>query len=161
MLPAFKTSDGKPRQVQVFECPVTDVRRRPDGDRPRKPRKDAPLTRAEEVAEQFREALDSVKTFGAQHATGKEKKRLDMARVEALGGRAQKQQKMPLKQLLAMRKAANKREQKREELAKASGVVTGKKKTTAKVPKKRGDAGVQATKGRLKNGVLFVSKHDR
>ncbi|OQR93152.1 hypothetical protein THRCLA_22339, partial [Thraustotheca clavata] len=114
----------------------------------------------EEVKKQFQDTLQSVRSFSTSHATGKEKKNLETARIEALGGKAQKQKRMPINQLMAMRKAAKKRELYREELAKTSGVVTAKKKSAGKV-KKRGDAGVQATKGRLKNGVLFVSKHDR
>ncbi|EQC39893.1 hypothetical protein SDRG_02550 [Saprolegnia diclina VS20] len=162
MLPAFKKSDGKPRVVQVFECPVTDVRRpRHDDGRPRKAGANEPLSRAEEVAKQFRETLDSVKSFGVTHATGKERKKLEIERIVTLGGKAPKQQKRPYDQLMAMRKAAKKREEKHAELVKASGIVTGKKKTTAKVSKKRGDAGTMATQGRFKNGVLFVSKHDR
>ncbi|KAF0682820.1 Aste57867_25119 [Aphanomyces stellatus] len=150
------------RVVQVFECPTLGSSRRESAFRPSKKKQDEEqLSRNQLVDEQFKKAIDDVRGFNMTNATGKDKKKKEVERVVALGGKAPKALKMPYNQMMAIKKAGGKRGEKRAEEEKASGVVSGKKKAVKVSQRPKSDAGVQATKGRFKNGVLFVSKKDR
>ncbi|CAK4198613.1 unnamed protein product [Aphanomyces euteiches] len=123
---------SKPRVVQVFECPTLPSKRQETAPRT-KPKQGEELSHNQLVDEDFQKAVSEVRDFSMKNTTGKDKKKKEIERVVALGGKE-----------------------------KASGVVLGKKKSSNKVPRRsKSDAGTFATKGRLKNGVLFISKKDR
>ncbi|ETV94610.1 hypothetical protein H310_11871 [Aphanomyces invadans] len=148
------------RVVQVFECPTISSGRREAVPRTKKSQGEE-LSRNQQVDEQFKKAVDDVRGFNMKNATGKDKKKKELERVVALGGKAPKSTKMPYNIMMAIEKKGAQRLEKRVIEEKASGVVHGKK-LQAKVSRRpKSDAGTQATKGRFKNGVLFVSKKDR
>ncbi|CAK4236256.1 unnamed protein product [Aphanomyces euteiches] len=169
---------SKPRVVQVFECPTLPSKRQETAPRT-KPKQGEELSHNQLVDEDFQKAVSEVRDFstftlmadrtrhallsiGMKNTTGKDKKKKEIERVVALGGKAPKQQKMPYNMLMAIKKKGAQRQNMRDEQEKASGVVLGKKKSSNKVPRRsKSDAGTFATKGRLKNGVLFISKKDR
>ncbi|CAK4075045.1 unnamed protein product [Aphanomyces euteiches] len=152
---------SKPRVVQVFECPTLPSKRQETAPRT-KPKQGEELSHNQLVDEDFQKAVSEVRDFSMKTTTGKDKKKKEIERVVALGGKAPKQQKMPYNMLMAIKKKGAQRQNMRDEQEKASGVVLGKKKSSNKVPRRsKSDAGTFATKGRLKNGVLFISKKDR
>ncbi|KAF0722536.1 hypothetical protein Ae201684_018374 [Aphanomyces euteiches] len=151
---------SKPRVVQVFECPTLPSKRQETAPRT-KPKQGEELSHNQLVDEDFQKAVSEVRDFSMKNTTGKDKKKKEIERVVALGGKAPKQQKMPYNMLMAIKKKGAQRQNMRDEQA-SSGVVLGKKKSSNKVPRRsKSDAGTFATKGRLKNGVLFISKKDR
>ncbi|CAK4637667.1 unnamed protein product [Aphanomyces euteiches] len=152
---------SKPRVVQVFECPTLPSKRQETAPRT-KPKQREELSHNQLVDEEFQKAVSEVRDFSMKNTTGKDKKKKEIERVVALGGKAPKQQKIPYNMLMAIKKKGAQRQNMRDEQEKASGVVLGKKKSSNKVPRRsKSDAGTFATKGRLKNGVLFISKKDR
>ncbi|KAH9087875.1 hypothetical protein LEN26_019749 [Aphanomyces euteiches] len=151
---------SKPRVVQVFECPTLPSKRQETAPRT-KPKQREELSHNQLVDEEFQKAVSEVRDFSMKNTTGKDKKKKEIERVVALGGKAPKQQKIPYNMLMAIKKKGAQRQNMRDEQA-SSGVVLGKKKSSNKVPRRsKSDAGTFATKGRLKNGVLFISKKDR
>ncbi|DBA01285.1 TPA: hypothetical protein N0F65_001790 [Lagenidium giganteum] len=161
----FPIASGKKKPVQVFTCPEetwknrapkkATVAKADDKD------KDG-LSLTEEIRKEFEDTLTSVKEFAAANLTGKEKKQYDAKKIEALGGKAAKNRNMPYNMLIGLKKASAVREKRREVKEKESGVVSGKRKVSAsaaakeKKKKTKVDYGIQATKGKFKNGVLNV-----
>ncbi|TMW60571.1 hypothetical protein Poli38472_000613 [Pythium oligandrum] len=158
----FPIATGKKKVVQVFECPqeTWKSQKSATGRRPAKA-KDAELSINEQIRKEFDETFESVKSFAAENLKGKEKKQHDAKRIEALGGKAAKNRSMPYNILTGIKKARAIREKKQEELHKQSDVVLGKRKrgkaSEKKEKKKNMDYGLQATRGKFRNGVLNVS----
>ncbi|KAF0702006.1 hypothetical protein DYB25_005960 [Aphanomyces astaci] len=148
------------RVVQVFECPSVPFGRRESAPRTKKNQTEE-LTRNQKVDEQFKKAVDDVRSYNMKNATGKDKKKKELERVVRLGGKDAKQEKMPYNIMMAIKKKGAQRLESRVVEEKASGVVHGKKLRGKVSRRPKSDAGTQATKGRLKNGVLFVAKKDR
>lgn len=77
--------------------------------------KDA-LSLKEEIRKEFDETFASVKEFASAGLKGKEKKAHDARRIEALGGKAAANRRMPYNMLVGLKKAAAKREQRDREV---------------------------------------------
>lgn len=69
--------------------------------------------------EEFKHVLDSVRDFAYDNTQGKEKKHLENKRVEALGGKKAKNERQPYHIMMAIQKAAEKREKRRQEEVRA------------------------------------------
>lgn len=68
-----------------------------------------------EYEQDFKHVLDSVCGFAYDNTRGKEKKHLKTNRVEALGGKRTKNETQPYHIMMAIQKAAEKREKRRQE----------------------------------------------
>ncbi|CCI39380.1 unnamed protein product [Albugo candida] len=122
-----------------------------------------------EYEQDFKHVLDSVCGFAYDNTRGKEKKHLKTKRVEALGGKRTKNETQPYHIMMAIQKAAEKREKRRQEEQKRSDLVSKRVKVSGasrlknQRSNKKGkgrsiDYGIQATKGEFKNGILNVQK---
>ncbi|RHY25408.1 hypothetical protein DYB32_008333 [Aphanomyces invadans] len=93
-----------------------------------------------------------------KNATGKDKKKKELERVVALGGKAPKSTKMPYNIMMAIEKKGAQRLEKRVIEEKASGVVHGKK-LQAKVSRRpKSDAGAMATPSTTSQPTLKVMR---
>ncbi|TYZ64898.1 hypothetical protein PybrP1_001121 [[Pythium] brassicae (nom. inval.)] len=162
----FPIASGKKKPVKVFECPVESWKERAPrparkGDRDAEPE----LTLKQQIRKELDDAFDSVKEFASAGLKGKEKKAHEAKKIEALGGKAAKARVTPYNILIGLKKKGAVREKRQKEENREAGVVTGKRKpsssSSSKVTsksRKKVDYGVQATKGKFKNGVLTVSR---
>ncbi|KAH9097698.1 hypothetical protein Ae201684P_001174 [Aphanomyces euteiches] len=105
---------SKPRVVQVFECPTLPSKRQETAPRT-KPKQGEELSHNQLVDEDFQKAVSEVRDFSMKNTTGKDKKKKEIERVVALGGKAPKQQKMPYNMLMAIKKKGAQRQNMRDE----------------------------------------------
>uniref|UniRef100_M4BI77 Uncharacterized protein n=1 Tax=Hyaloperonospora arabidopsidis (strain Emoy2) TaxID=559515 RepID=M4BI77_HYAAE len=159
----FPVASGEKRKVQVFDCPTeTWKERKPRFNTSKSQTKDeeVELTLRQEIRKEFDDTFESVLEFTTSNLKGKEKKKHEEEKVQALGGKAVGNRKVPYKVLIGMKTKGAARKQRREDLMKESDVLTGKRRSSgkAKVQQKgrKTDFGLQATKGRFKGGVLDV-----
>jgi len=76
----------------------------------------------------FKAIFDEVKNLGVTGFSKKEKKKLEEQRLQSLGARRPKNQKVPYPILQKIAKKKQERDEKRYEMEKAMGIVTKKKK---------------------------------
>ena len=76
----------------------------------------------------FKAIFDDVKNLGATGFSSKERKKLEEQRLQSLGARKPKNQKVPYPILQKIIKKKQEKEKKRYETEKAMGIVTKKKK---------------------------------
>ncbi|CAH0477388.1 unnamed protein product [Peronospora belbahrii] len=157
----FPVASGKTKQIQVFECPTeTWKERKRYGPKNKKKENEVELTLRQEIRKEFDDTFDSVLEFTTLNLKGKEKKMNEAKKIEALGGKAAANRKIPYKILIGMKTKGVARKQRREDLMKESDMVTGKRRLSHKSrdqqKKKKTDYGLQATRGRFKRGVLDV-----
>lgn len=124
--------------------------------------------------------MNNVKDFALAHSERKEKKELEAKRIEELGGKRARNVSTPYNILIGLRKAAAKRDKRRAEEAsgdiiilyrmyiqfvsvqqRKSDIVSKKVKKSAhskpvRTVSRKVDYGVQATKGKFRNGILDV-----
>ena len=112
----------------------------------------------------FDDTVKEIHQLGSSQFTGKQKKQYDAERYKALTGREKKKQKVPIKIVREIKKAASRREVRHTKELKESGVVTatkyaGKKKTYSE--KNRRDSrihGPAPSAGFMSKGMLRVKK---
>ncbi|KAL7691384.1 hypothetical protein Plhal304r1_c009g0035401 [Plasmopara halstedii] len=156
----FPVATGK-KKVQVFECPTETWKEcKPFTARKKGNENEPEMTMREEIRKEFDETFASVLDFASSSLKGKDKKKHEAKKIEALGGKAAKNRSVPYKILVGLRTKGFASKQRREKLLKESDVVTGKRKSSVRSidqqKRKKVDYGVQATKGRFKGGVLDV-----
>ena len=113
----------------------------------------------------FNETVKEIHALGSTLFTGKQKRQYEAEKYMALTGREMKKQKVPLKIVRGIKKAAAKREARKEKEALESGVVTATKRKDSKKKnyseKSRRDSrlhGPSPSIGFTKNGMLHVRK---
>ncbi|CEG38587.1 Protein of unknown function DUF4602 [Plasmopara halstedii] len=158
----FPVATGK-KKVQVFECPTETWKEcKPFTARKKGNENEPEMTMREEIRKEFDETFASVLDFASSSLKGKDKKKHEAKKIEALGGKAAKNRSVPYKILVGLRTKGFASKQRREKLLKESDVVTGKRKSSVRSidqqKRKKVDYGVQATKGRFKGGVLDKCK---
>ncbi|XP_042477927.1 uncharacterized protein LOC122059285 [Macadamia integrifolia] len=108
----------------------------------------------------FRKILQDVEYLGSSNMTWKERKQLEDRRVEALGGKTHKKQRVPLSVARCCMKKRKEREQKMLQEGLVLGRFGGKlQSSTTRVAEKRGpeDRVLKSSVGNFRNGVLNVS----
>jgi hypothetical protein len=100
------------------------------------------------------DAYKSVVELGATKFEGWKRKQFEQEKVEKLGVREQKNQKMPYQMLKGIRAKRSKIEKLRETDAKNEGIVTAKKKKTRSNQGKK-DSGLDVN---IRGGVMRVPK---
>ncbi|XP_054789549.1 uncharacterized protein LOC129295099 [Prosopis cineraria] len=109
----------------------------------------------------IRKIMKDVENFGYSHMSWKERKKIEDRKVVSLGGKAPKQQRLPLSVArLRMKKQKEREQQMLQErliLGQFGGKLGGSSKRS--VGKRRPEErGLKSSEGRFKNGVLNV-KH--
>ncbi|XP_054796661.1 uncharacterized protein LOC129302021 [Prosopis cineraria] len=109
----------------------------------------------------IRKIMKDVENFGYSHMSWKERKKIEDRKVVSLGGKAPKQQRLPLSVARPRMKKQKEREQQmlqeRLILGQFGGKLGGSSKRS--VGKRRPEErGLKSSEGRFKNGVLNV-KH--
>eukprot|EP00127_Corallochytrium_limacisporum_P005863 Clim_evm8s214 gene=Clim_evmTU8s214 len=109
-------------------------------------------------------ARKEVQNFGKSGMSDRAKKKLEVERIKALGGKAQKAQNHPYHIAKGMRKKQLEREEKHKQRVRELGVGLSKHSALTNVTEKRhqrGDRGlVLRTPGRFANGTLHLGKKD-
>ncbi|XP_028780784.1 uncharacterized protein LOC114737051 [Neltuma alba] len=109
----------------------------------------------------IRKIMKDVENLGYSHMSWKERKKIEDRKVVSLGGKAPKQQKLPLSVARPRMKKQKEREQKmlqeRLILGQFGGKLGGSSKRSAG-KRKPEERGLKSSEGRFKNGVLNV-KH--
>lgn len=128
------------------------------------------------IREELAGAMESVKEFVVTKMNLKEKKVYREERIEALGGRGQKNQKMPYHILTGLRRKAATREAKEKDMNRQAQIVRGqgqlakRKKPFGRLHQgldheknrqKEEHQVLRTTQGHFRQGVLHISKQDR
>ena len=112
----------------------------------------------------FDDTVKEIHQLGSTQFTGKQKKKFQAEQYKALTGRDKKKQKVPVKIVRGIKKAALKREAKLKKEMKDSGVVTAAKKESQKKSyseKNRRDTrihGPAPSAGFMSKGMLRLKK---
>lgn len=109
----------------------------------------------------IRTIMKDVENFSYSHMSWKERKKFEDRKVVSLGGKPQKNQRLPLSVARPMMKKQKQREEKmlqeRMILGRFGGKIGGSSKKTVGKHKAE-DRGLKLSEGRFKNGILDV-KH--
>ena len=112
----------------------------------------------------FREALGDVRDLGSKQFTGYARKVYEESKLEALGARKKKREKVPFNILLGMRKKLKKRLERKEQEEKEAHSITATASTQSRsrrqAARKKGrrEAGGPAPGRRMAGGVMRVHK---
>lgn len=122
---------------------------------------------------EFKKMWKAVMDLGAQQLKGHEKKAYEARRIVELGGKAPVAQKTPFNILIGKRSKAKKRDTRREQEARESGLVVAKKRPTAAslaaevlgdVGRRRNDSSGRIgdspypVLGKMRGGTLFLNR---
>ncbi len=155
---SFGTSDGKPAKRKK-DTSNSNVNSNRNGD------STGTSKRKLGVEIDFDDAIREVHKLGSTQFTGKQKKEYEAEAYKALTGREKKKQKVPMKIVRGIKKAAAKREKRVEIENKEAGIVTavkrGKvKKSYSETNRRNRDIhGPAPDIGFMKGGKYNASKH--
>ena len=103
----------------------------------------------------FDDTVKEIHQLGSTQFTGKQKKKFQAEQYKALTGRDKKKQKVPVKIVRGIKKAAFKREAKLKKEMKDSGVVTAAKKESQKIL----ESLCESARGNMDRTVRLIVDH--